>query len=235
MIRLLLGISFGLLTSADAEAQIFRRSSPQPAPIYRTPSYPTPIVVSAPTTDAAIVVAPPPMGSACPCGPAIGGVCGGICVAPPKIYPISGVCPPSTTFEEIAYIITPPTPVTCVTIPFYGDGVPFASTVPVPVTTEVCQETWLFETLKLDILCCRVVVCVPCKKVFTKKSECKEVPKANTKLVAYMRHDNSIDVYVEDKIPGMPTKYVQQLGLSEETFKTTFPGTAVPKPPSPKP
>jgi hypothetical protein len=136
-------------------------------------------------------------------------------------------CKPEVKCEPIPYTITPPSKVDCENFPFYGKPVSFKFEVEIPKIVETCRETWRFETINIILPCCTVYACVPCEKVFTKTKECKKV-KRLSELEASRREDGTIDVYVLN-VPGMPSKYVERLRLSQPEYIGLF-GTTTPVP-----
>lgn len=212
--------------ASSAEAQIFGRRArveSHPVPIYpqfytQPYSVPTPAPAVSGTT---VVVTP---ASNCPCLPAPTGHCSDNCVAPFQLTPSN--CPVVRNECDIPFTVTPIQQPVCQTHAFYGPSQKFQDVVNVPVLVETCTEVIKFETVAINLQCCTVSVCVPCKKITEKTQACTSLPK-KIDLESFRRKDGMIDVYALN-VPGMPTKYVQRQKMSEDEYKVVFRGAPVP-------
>lgn len=107
------------------------------------------------------------------------------------------------------------------TVKFYKDIIkkPLMSEVPEEYT--VVYETVEFKECVVNLPCCKLEFCIPCRLVCTEKTECRMV-KQNINVELRVRTSNShIDV-VAVKVPGMPTEYLLGRDLSKDEVKKRF-------------
>jgi hypothetical protein len=206
--RIILAVTFCLLSVTTADAQIFGRRTRGVVVPYIEPTAP---VVTSHTN---------------PC-------CDDFCIQPPRIVPNPACCPPETHCVPFEDPLLPPGKPNCVQIDFYGPKKDFKGEVEVPIVLEVRRESWNFKTVSVPIPCCTIFVCIPYEKCWTITKECQS-KLTKVDLEAYMREDRTIDVYVMN-VPGLPRMYIQRQKLTESQYLTHFPGAPVPTPPIPKP
>lgn len=161
----------------------------------------------------------------CPCPPGSSG-CKDDCINPPRIIHKPYNCPPSEVCKPIPVVITPGPGPDCVEIPFYGKPVAFKHKAKVPVVLIECEEVIRFMDYTIDLKCCEIKLCVPCERCIVKREKCVEQEK-EVSIEAFRRRDGTIDVYALN-VPGLPTKFVLRLKMSESDFKAAYPGHPVP-------
>lgn len=228
--KMWLAAAVALAVAGSAEAQVFRGrttsgTSPAPAAPSGTQYYVGPggVLYAAPVPPA--YVAPGVVQSAdpcCPCPPGGSGRCKDDCTNQPRITYHPENCPPTQVCKPIGVTITPSPEPECVNIPFYGKPISSKQKVKVPVHYMECEEVIRFEDYTINLKCCSITVCVPCEVCQVKREKCVEQER-EVAIEAYRRRDQTIDVYALN-VPGLPTKYVLRLKMSEPDFKTAYPG-----------
>ncbi len=168
--------------------------------------------------------------SPCPPGGPCGSLPGTAHCRPPTITHVSNpLCECKEDCKPISIAIAGTIPTYDTMTPYYKSCVDTADKVCVPVIISSTEEYFKFETKTIDLICCKIDVCVPTERCLRTSKKCEVRERADTKLQVCRRYNGTIDVYAID-VPGMYTKYVLNMAITDQEFKTLYPNAKAPNP-----
>ncbi len=168
--------------------------------------------------------------SPCPPGSPCGSLPGMPHCKPPTITHVSSpLCECKEECKPITIAIVGTIPTYDTMTPFYKHCVDSTDKVCVPVIVSSTEEYFKFETKTIDLICCKIDVCVPTERCLRTSKKCEVRERADTKIQACRRYNGTIDVYAID-VPGMYAKYVLNMAITDQEFKTLYPNAKAPNP-----